>query len=377
MSSKRWKETILGEIAQINMGQSPESKYYNSNKEGYPFLQGNRTFGYRYPHFDTYCTEGKKFADKGEVLVSVRAPVGDINIATERICIGRGVASLKINNGMHDFLFYLLKANVSELINKESGTVFGSVNKDDLFSLRVKVPESVEVQLRISSILSSFDEKIELNRQTNRTLESIAQAIYKEWFVNFNFPGATGEMQDSELGPIPQGWRVGEYTNELNVVYGKNLPTVNLLPTGYPVFGGNGLIGFYDKFLYEDPQVIVACRGAASGKVNQSLPNSFVTNNSLVFEIPKNSRLKFTYLKQICLNTDFTSFVSGSAQPQLTIESFKNAFLLIPDEQIIHLFDELISPIEKFVRENNMQSNYLSQIRNVLLPRLMSGEIEV
>lgn len=216
VGSNRWVEIKLGEIAQINMGQSPGSKFYNNEKHGYPFLQGNRTFGYRYPHFDTYCTEGKKFVDKGDVLISVMTPVGDTNIANERVCIGRGLASLKINEGVNDFLFYLLKANAGELINRESGTVFGSISKEDISNLMVRIPESIEDRKRIASILSALDDKIELNRQTNQTLEAIAQAICKEWFINFNFPTSEGkayrdsggEMQDSELGPIPKGWRV-------------------------------------------------------------------------------------------------------------------------------------------------------------------------
>ncbi len=101
-----WKEMKLKVFASINMGQSPKSEYYNNEGIGLPFLQGNRTFGIRYPSIDTYCSEPKKIANSGEILFSVRAPVGDINIANQKICIGRGLASLNALNGENIFLYY-------------------------------------------------------------------------------------------------------------------------------------------------------------------------------------------------------------------------------------------------------------------------------
>ena len=245
-----------------------------------------------------------------------------------------------------------------------------------LKELKVSLP-SLEKQNQIASILSSLDNKIELNRQTNQTLEAIAQALFKEWFVDFNFPGVTGEMEDTELGNIPKGWKVKKLTEELNIVYGKNLPTSKLLDNGYPVFGGNGQIGFYSEYLYEKPQVIVACRGAASGKVNQSLPCSYVTNNSLVFETSQKSTLNFHYLKFMCLNTDFTSFVSGSAQPQLTIESLKGVSIIVPDPTVLKEFGRVESDIEDKILNNNSENLTLTQIRDSLLPKLIKGEINV
>lgn len=167
MGSNVWEKQKIGEIALISMGQSPESKYYNDERIGLPFLQGNRTFGFKYPTYDTFCSSGSKFADPNDILISVRAPVGDLNIAGERICIGRGLSSLKMKNGNYEYLFYLLKANIQELINRESGTVFGSINKDDIYNLEVIIAQSDDDQRRIAEILSTLDDKIELNRQTN------------------------------------------------------------------------------------------------------------------------------------------------------------------------------------------------------------------
>ena len=160
----------LEEIVDVTMGQSPKSEYYNTEKNGYPFLQGNRTFGFKYPTFDTYTTVVTKFAKAGDVIMSVRAPVGALNITPVDMCLGRGVCSLRMKNGNQSFLFYMMKYYVSHLLKKESGTVFGSVNRNDINGLEVDIPEDVEEQKRIARYLEMIDDKIELNNAINNNL---------------------------------------------------------------------------------------------------------------------------------------------------------------------------------------------------------------
>ena len=140
MSFSEWREVKLEDIIEIEMGQSPKSEFYNQTGEGLPFLQGNRTFGDKYPYFDTYCTENKKIANTNDVIMSVRAPVGDLNIAQTKISLGRGVCAMRLKGEQNsNYLFYLMKHNIKEMINRESGTVFGSVNKKDILGLEVKI----------------------------------------------------------------------------------------------------------------------------------------------------------------------------------------------------------------------------------------------
>lgn len=160
----------LDEIVDVTMGQSPKSRYYNTEKNGYPFLQGNRTFGFKYPTFDTYTTVATKFAKAGDVIMSVRAPVGALNITPVDMCLGRGVCSLRMKNGNQSFLFYMMKYYVSHLLKRESGTVFGSVNRNDINGLEVDIPENVEKQKRIARYLEMIDDKIELNNVVNNNL---------------------------------------------------------------------------------------------------------------------------------------------------------------------------------------------------------------
>ena len=160
----------LEEIVDVTMGQSPKSEYYNTEKNGYPFLQGNKTFGFKYPTFDTYTTVVTKFAKAGDVIMSVRAPVGALNITPVDMCLGRGVCSLRMKNGNQSFLFYMMKYYVSHLLKKESGTVFGAVNRNDINGLEVDILEDVEEQKRIARYLEMIDDKIELNTAINNNL---------------------------------------------------------------------------------------------------------------------------------------------------------------------------------------------------------------
>ena len=161
---------VLGDIANVTMGQSPKSEFYNFERQGMPFLQGNRTFGKRYPTFDTYTTKVTKIACAGDVIMSVRAPVGDLNFAPVDMCLGRGVCGIRMKNGNQDFLFYLLKYYMPRLLNKESGTVFGSVNRNDINGLEVEIPDDVGIQRRIARALTMLDEKIEENDRINKNL---------------------------------------------------------------------------------------------------------------------------------------------------------------------------------------------------------------
>lgn len=159
----------LDDIAEITMGQSPKSDYYNTIGEGLPFLQGNRTFGKRYPTFDTYTTMVTKKASAGDIIMSVRAPVGDLNFTPVDMCLGRGVCSIRMKNGNQDYLYYLLKYNLQQLLNKESGTVFGSVNRNDIAGLELDIVDDKQ-QIKLSRMLAMIDDKIEENEQINDNL---------------------------------------------------------------------------------------------------------------------------------------------------------------------------------------------------------------
>ncbi len=316
-------------------------------------------------------------------------PKALINQRVGRVCLKD---SVRIDL---DFLFYLLSWAETQQYLVSNAT--GSANQVNISGATIESVECPNIDYKtskaISSLLGALDERVRLLRETNATLEAIAQALFKSWFVDFDPVRAKAEarqpegmdatiaalfpdsFEESELGLVPKGWRVGQLGNELRIAYGKNLPTTKLLDSGYPVFGGNGLIGFFSEYLYESRQVLVACRGAASGKVNQSPPKAFVTNNSLVLE--ETRELPFSYLKGFMSSTDLTPYVTGSAQPQVTIENLKVFKILVPSEAVVAEFEAAAGLIEDRIEQNNIQAQTLTHLRDTLLPRLISGQLRL
>jgi type I restriction enzyme S subunit len=166
-----WKTSFLSDIAHIVMGQSPTSNHYNNDKNGLPFHQGVTNFGDRYPEDVVYSTGGEKIAEENDILISVRAPVGRINIANTKTIIGRGLCSLRSKNDKQSFLLYLLK----NLFYKEDlfggGSVFPSITKSELEKLKIVVP-SLEVIDSFEEVVSSFDLKIKNTIKENISLKS-------------------------------------------------------------------------------------------------------------------------------------------------------------------------------------------------------------
>ena len=233
---------------------------------------------------------------------------------------------------------------------------------------------SLITQQKIASILSAYDRLIENNTRRIRLLEQMAENLYKEWFVRFRFPGHENvEM----VNGLPKGWKLKHYVDELDIRYGKGLATELLQKEGFPVFGSNGQIGFYKSYMYEDPQILISCRGASSGIVNISLPKSYITSNSLVCERTEKTESLYEYLKYYFLNNNLVQYQTGSAQPQITISNIGKLKLLIPEVNVQRNFSEKIKGIDLEMYYLQLQNQLLTRQRDLLLPRLMIGKLEV
>ncbi|HFC8471543.1 TPA: restriction endonuclease subunit S [Neisseria subflava] len=170
---KGWEVKSLNQVADIVMGQSPDGASYNLEQEGTIFFQGSTDFDWRFPNVRQYTTSPTRFAQKGDILLSVRAPVGDLNISSFECCIGRGLAALRSKSGNNSFLFYVMKyfKTVFERRNTE-GTTFGSITKDDLHSLKLVAPAD-NVLEKYNEIASKYDEMIFIRSQQNHQLTQL------------------------------------------------------------------------------------------------------------------------------------------------------------------------------------------------------------
>lgn len=361
----------LEEIVEVTMGQSPKSKYYNNEGNGYPFLQGNRTFGFRYPTFDTYTTMMTKPAKAGDVIMSVRAPVGDLNVAPIDMCLGRGVCSLRMKNGNQDFLFYMMKYYVPTLLEKESGTVFGSVNRKDINGLEVNIPEGKKIQQKIACYLKMLDDAIENNEKINKNLEEQAKAIFKSWFIDF----------EPFSNRNPSDWSVSTLGNVSIMGAGGDKPqNVSPIKTNlyeYPIYSNGlsneGLYGFTDKPKISEESVTVSARGTIGFVCLRHIP--YVPIVRLVTLIPKTEIVSAKYLYLWLKQLHITG--TGTTQQQLTVPDFQKTEILVPSQEIVTLFTATVEPIFEKIWANQNENEKLSSLRDTLLPKLMSGEIDV
>lgn len=279
--------------------------------------------------------------------------------------------------------YYLLnKLNSMDISGYLTGTVQPKLSRRNLEQIRLNLPDK-NTQDKIGNFILKLSNKLQVNQKIIANLEELSQTLFKRWFVDFEFPdkngnpykSSGGEMIDSELGEIPLSWEIQKLNDIFKINYGKNLPIKKILNTGYPVFGGNGIIGYYSSYMYETPKILISCRGAASGKIHISKEKSFVTNNSIVLDEKKKNY--FYYFKELYKYNDFKRYSTGSAQPQITIANIKDLIYLTPDTNIIDLFNSKVSCL--FNKKNNCEdeNQKLIQLRDTLLPKLMSGEIEI
>lgn len=359
-----WREVKLGDIAIVTMGQSPKSEFYNSVGEGLPFLQGNRTFGLKYPTFDTYTTNPTKIAEAGDIIMSVRAPVGDLNITPEKMCLGRGVCSLRMKNGNQTFLYYLMKYNNASLLNRESGTVFGSVNKNDIESLMVNIPDT-EVQRKIAGVLGVLDDKIELNNKINQNLELQAQALFKSWFVDFEPFG----------GKMPDDWKIYKLGDFLPVITGKKNANVSSSKGKYPFFSCSQDIAWTDDYSFEGNAILVAGNGDFNVKFYNGKFEAYQRTYVLIPHNPRYTDWLYYAVKRNLSN--ITSGARGSVISFITKRNLENFEFAAPSDLDSFNVIDVFSSINKIILSNKKENEKLSLLRDTLLPKLMSGEIDV
>ena len=367
----------LGEIVDVIMGQSPKSEFYNTEEKGYPFLQGNRTFGLKYPTFDIYTMVLTKLAKAGDIIMSVRAPVGDLNITPVDMCLGRGVCALRMKNGNQSFLFYLMKYYVPHLLQKESGTVFGSVNKRDITELEVDIIEDVEKQKEIARYLEMIDDKIELNNAINNNLEQQAQAIFKTEFLS--------------LKALPSGWRqaslidIADYLNGLAMQ--KYRPSGNEI--GIPVLkikelrqgccDNNSELcspNIKNEYIIHDGDVIFSWSGSL---LVDFWCGGISGLNQHLFKVTSSKYDKWFYYAWTKHHLDHFIYIAtdkATTMGHIKRDELAKAEVFIPNEADYRRIGALLQPIYDLIISNRIENKRLALLRDTILPKLISGKLD-
>ncbi|MBU4242699.1 MAG: restriction endonuclease subunit S [Nanoarchaeota archaeon] len=265
------------------------------------------------------------------------------------------------------------------------------ITGSDLVQLKISLPP-LHKQRAIAHILGTLDDKIELNRRMNETLEAMARAIFKSWFVDFDPVRAKAEGRDpalpaeiaalfpesfenSELGEIPKGWEVKTIGEVVEFAYGKALKASNRKPGCVPVFGSNGPVGFHNEALVKGPGIVIGRKGNP-GIVTWSYKDCFPIDTT--FYVKQTVIiLSLNYLFYALKAQDLPSLSADSAVPGLNRNLAYMSNILVPSKEVLTAFDEQIDPLFHKINANDNESESLASLRDILLPKLISGELRV
>ena len=272
-----------------------------------------------------------------------------------------------------EFLSYYIKSSLFQSVLKSIvvGSAIPTLSQKNLANLIINVPKEVDDQRRIASILSSLDRKIELNNKINADLEEMAQAIFKNWFVDFE-PFKDGKFVDSELGMNPEGWKVGTLEDLITIKYGKDHKKLG--DGTFPVYGSGGFMRFVNSWLYDGESVLIPRKGTLDNIMY--VCEKFWTVDTMFFSVPKMDyvmKYVYNYIKRF----DFSKMNEGTSVPSNTAARLNKMPILIPTHEILEMYDETLCPVYNKRKMKDKESRTLSLLRDTLLPRLMSGELEV
>ena len=362
----------------------------NDEGKGYPLVRtpniGKGRLVYQGMHRvseEVYNKRNQRAVPQEDDLIFAReATAGNVALIQkgEKVCLGQRTVLIRPNKSLVDpaYLTYLLLAPKQQynLLGTANGATVAHVNLPTIRNLKLELPD-LEFQHRIATILSRYDTLIENYQKQIKLLEEAAQRLYKEWFVELRFPGHENtKMVDG----LPEGWERKPVDSIYSIKYGKNLSTKLISESGdFPVYGANGVIGYYDKANCNEQVVLITSRGNGSGDVLMTYhKEAFITNNSFIvspLEDYSYCQLPFTY--QFLKNANFRAVRTGAAQPQLTNQSIHTVDVVLPTKGMITAYCEKVSHSNEMIIRLKDQIRLLTEARDRLLLRLMGGEINI
>jgi len=331
----------------------------------------------RYVTEETYKRWTRRLVPKrGDVILTREAPLGDVGkIRTDdRIFLGQRLyhfrpAPKKLDA---DFLLYALMATdlQGQIKALGSGSTVEHMRLGDIPSLEIEIP-SLPVQRKIAGILSAYDELIENNQRRIKILEEMARSLYREWFVHFRFPGHDKvKMVPSSLGPIPQGWEVKKLGEVLELNYGKALKSDTRREGQIPVFGSSGIVGCHDTSLVKGPGIIVGRKGNV-GSVFWSDADFYPIDTA--YFVTSSLPLRFMFYELQTKN-----FINNDAAvPGLSRHQAYSLATVIPPTDLLTRFCRLANDFEHQASKLRRQIENLRRTRDLLLPRLLSGQVNI
>ncbi len=314
--------------------------------------------------YETYVQWSNRIKPaEGDLILAREAPVGEVGIIPKgrQVCLGQRTVLIRPNSVNAKYLlYYLVSSDVkNDLISRSTGSVVEHLNVHDIRNFDLRIPKSIDDQEFISEILSSLDDKIDLLHRQNKTLEALAETIFRQWFV-----------EEADVS-----WEVGRLGDVLELVYGKALKEETRSGKGFPVVGSSGVVGYNSGFLVEGPGIVIGRKGTL-GNVIYLFENFFPIDTTYFVKSKVNSvGLFYEYFLLKTMN--FEDMNTDSAVPGLNKEIALSMEMKIAPFEKLQDFNDQCSTLFQKLKQNNNQILSLTQLRGSLLPKLMNGEVRV
>ncbi|WP_288983353.1 restriction endonuclease subunit S [uncultured Treponema sp.] len=376
-----WKEYRIKDLGEVVTGNTPPTsnrEYYGTE---YKFIkptdmvEGQRFVSTTEEYYSELAYQKYKkclLPPKTPCVVTIGS-LGKKMCLTDTECFTNQAVNAVIPNKENDgeFLYYAFKASVLAYVKQlDSGTTSGreNVSKSSFSKIKVRVPP-LPTQQKIASILSAYDNLIQNYKKQIEALQTAASELYKEWFVRFRFPGYKNSRFENG---IPEGWKIERLTKLVGIKYGKDHSKLD--DGNIPVYGSGGIMRYCNKALYDKETVLIPRKGSLNNIMYANRPLWTVDTMFYSIMLRKNFA---KYLYYVLSKIDMESFNAGAALPSMTTEILSHFKIIVPDNKTLELFDNKIALI--FTQIDNLQQQIanLTQQRDLLLPRLMSGKLEV
>jgi len=416
-----WQESFLNEVIEIIGGGTPKTSKEDYWSGNIPWLSvvdfgnGNRWVSKTEKNIteEGLKNSSTKLLDAGDLIISARGTVGELaqlskTMAFNQSCYGIR-AKAPLSNG---YLYYLLKYSLQKLRKNTHGSVFSTITRDTFENIDIRYPKNKNEIDKIENSLSCLDSKIDNLQKQNQTLEKIAQTLFKQWFVDFNFPDENGkpykdnggEMVGSELKKIPMGWRIGtlrEISDKISKGTTPKKKDVEGLIKEIPFLkvkdiSNDGLIKLdslesipqeihyneLSRSKLETNDILFSIAGTIGrvAIVSENLNNSNC-NQAIAFIrlSSKDFYLEFVHqwIKSSAIQFEIKSNIVQGVQANVSLTVLGNLLIIIPVEYIMIKWNEFIKPIYQKLENNIVQIQNLTKTRDILLPKLMSGQIRI
>ena len=379
-----WLKTALIDIVELIGGGTPKTskaEYWGGNINWLSVKDFNNENRYVYSTEKTITEEGlnnssTKLLKKDDIIISARGTVGELAMITFPMAFNQSCYGIRAKEGIDSiFLYYLIKNSVRKLKAITHGSVFDTITRDTFANIEVAIPD-IKTQHRIAKMLADIDDKVENNQRINNNLEQQAKALYKDWFFDFS--------PFSSDGNLPNGWHIGTVGDIIQLHDSKRVPLSGAerdkMAKVYPYYGATSLMDYVDNYLFDGIYLLLGEDGTVVDSLGfpilQYVYGQFwVNNHTHIITGKEGFSVEELYL--FFSLTNIKSIVTGAVQQKVSQQNLKKVPAIIPSKQALSAFDEIIQPIFAQIRNLRDENVNLSQLRDTLLPKLMSGELDV